>query len=469
MPGARIQLIANSEHELFLTSNPEVTFFKSVYLRHPNFAIETIKHEFSGCAHFGSSCYVTIPNSGNIDYISGMALSIHLGSLNNNNNDNNNTNNNSRNTDLNCFCNDYFNSLDQEENTIFSWVNGIGHAIIEEISIDIGSKFVETHYGEWFDIWTELTQNLDKRLGYNELVGKKDPAGYNIKSFTKSMDLIIPLNFWFCKNIGLSLPLSEIKPSNYIKINFKIRSFNKLWICNNKGVTPNVPEMSVSLLVDYIFLPGPDHVKLKFREKKVYRDKKGKKLEKAPRKFFLIDTLQKWKQSFSKNISGIANVDMQFNYLIKEIIWVIQRTDVLTRSNDDDEDFSYGNDIFNFSNSRNFSSSADMFISASLSLGNNLNTKRLEDMPAKYFRLLQPYKYHTKCPNNFIYVYSFAFSPEGHQPTGFCNNSSQKKMRLSLNMKKNLSSDFTVTVYAVAYQMLVLDKGDGSYYPMWAT
>ena len=42
-------------------------------------------------------------------------------------------------------------------------------------------------------------------------------------------------------------------------------------------------------------------------------------------------------------------------------------------------------------------------------------------------------------------------------------------MRLSLNMKKNLSSDFTVTVYAVAFQLLVLDKGEGSYYPMWAT
>ena len=80
--------------------------------------------------------------------------------------------------------------------------------------------------------------------------------------------------------------------------------------------------------------------------------KKGNKLEKAPRKFFLIDTLQVWKQSFSKNISGIANVDMQFNYLIKEIIWVIQRNDVLTRSNDDDEDFSYGNDTFNFSDSK---------------------------------------------------------------------------------------------------------------------
>ena len=86
--------------------------------------------------------------------------------------------------------------------------------------------------------------------------------------------------------------------------------------------------------------------------------------------------------------------------------------------------------------------------------------ERFKSMPAKYFRLFHPYKYHTRCPNNYVYCYSFALKPEEHQPTGTCNFSNFDNSILELDMrKKHNESDYLVKVYAVNYNLLVITKG----------
>ena len=40
--------------DMYLTGNPQITFFKSVYRRHTNFAIESIKNIFNGNTNFGN-------------------------------------------------------------------------------------------------------------------------------------------------------------------------------------------------------------------------------------------------------------------------------------------------------------------------------------------------------------------------------------------------------------------------------
>ena len=44
------------------------------------------------------------------------------------------------------------------------WVNAVGYALIEEVSIEIGSQDIDTMWGEWAFIWEELTQRPGSRI-----------------------------------------------------------------------------------------------------------------------------------------------------------------------------------------------------------------------------------------------------------------------------------------------------------------
>ena len=221
MTGGLIQLIANGEQDQFITGNPQITFFKCVYKRTTKFSIEVKTQNFMGNISFGSSNTCNITKDG--DLISDMSLHIKLGSLNSK------SKNNICIKDINlaCSCNKC------SKKTYFSWVNCIGHAIFEYIEIEIGGYLIDKQYGEWLEIWSELTQNYEKKMGYNELIGKKDLAGFNINSFNDELELIVPLNFWFCKNIGLAIPVIAIC-NHDIKINIKWRNFDQLWITTFK-------------------------------------------------------------------------------------------------------------------------------------------------------------------------------------------------------------------------------------------
>ena len=431
MGGGLIQLIAVGEQDQFLTGDPEITFFKSVYKRHSNFAMEVKSQIFSGGISFGSMNSCTISKDG--DLISDIAIRVKLGSLNEKNI------NNICVKDLNmkCPCNKC------NTKTIFSWVNSIGHALIEYVELEIGGYKIDKQYGEWFEIWSELTQNVEKRNAYNELIGKKDYSGYNINSFNGELDLLIPTNFWFCKNIGLSIPVIAIT-GHEIKLNIKWRPFDQLWISNKKNAEPLIPSFHAELYVDFIYLD--------LNERKKFSEKNH---------FYLIEQVQSNGDYYFHQNNKNPIIKLNFFHPVKEVVWAVQRSDVLIRSenDDDDEDFTYGNDWFNYSNTKNFSSAGivDIFDTAILQFNGN---DRMMPLPAKYFRLYQPYKYHTKCPNNFVYSYSFSFRPEDIQPTGTCNFSCFDSARLLLNMNnKEHKSDYIIKIYAINYNLLVVTKG----------
>jgi|SaaInlStandDraft_6_1057023.scaffolds.fasta_scaffold03798_2 hypothetical protein len=430
MGGGLIQLIAVGEQDQFLTGNPQITFFKSAYKRHSNFAMEVKNQIFSGGVSFGSLNSCVILKDG--DLMSDIILNVKLGSLNKK------SNNNVCVKDLNmkCPCNKC------NKTTYFSWVNSIGHALVEYVELEIGGYQIDKQYGEWFEIWSELTQNYEKRYGYNELIGKKEAAGFNVNSFDDSLDLLIPMNFWFCKNIGLAIPCIAIT-NHDIKFNVKWRPFDQLWISNNKNAEPIMPNFEASLLIDFIYLD--------LNERKKFSSKNH---------LYLIEQIQSNGDYYFSKSNKNPIIKLNFFHPVKEIVWAIQRADTLIRStSDDDDDFTFGNDWFNYSNTKNFSSAGvvDIFDTALLQFN---GTDRMTALPAKYFRLYQPYKYHTKCPNNFVYTYSFSLRPEEIQPSGTCNFSCFDNARLMLNMKnKEIKSDYIIKIYAINYNLLVITKG----------
>ena len=51
MGGGLMQLVAYGAQDVYLTGNPQITFFKVVYRRHTNFSMESIQQTLNGNAH----------------------------------------------------------------------------------------------------------------------------------------------------------------------------------------------------------------------------------------------------------------------------------------------------------------------------------------------------------------------------------------------------------------------------------
>jgi hypothetical protein len=434
MPGGLLQLIAKGPQDIFLIDNPEISFFKTVYKKHTPFAIET-KEQYFNNVFFGNKSVCNITKDG--DLISNMCAKISLPSLN--------TQNILKNTklcikdfDIDCFCEK---CSKKTPDTVFGWTNSIGHVLIEYVELEIGGYIVDKQYGEWFEIWAEISQTAEKKPGYCEMIGKRDPGSFKPSTFSDKLDIIVPLNFYFSRNIGLALPLVALY-KNEIYVNIKWRNFDDCWICNKANVKPTyTPNFTASLYVDFVFL-------------ELYERKKFA----SENHLYLIEQLQFNNiASFVKNTTS-PMVDLLFNHPVKEIAWVIQRNDIHKRSNDNDQDFTFGNDWFNYScfKSRIKNIIKDPFETAYLIFNGQ---ERSCPLSAIYYRLYQTYYYHTKTPSNYIYVQSFALKPEEHQPTGTCNMSVIDKVRLNIKMNSFIPSDFNIRVYAISYNFILIVDG----------
>jgi hypothetical protein len=184
-----MQLVAYGAQDVYLTGNPQITFWKVVYRRYTNFSIETIEHPLGGNPNFGRKATVTVIRNG--DLASRIFLMVQL---------------------------DTVNWLARRELAAdcklprFAWVRRLGHALIRFCNVEIGGSEIDKQYGTWLDIWYELTHDNDQDRGYNHMIGDVDeltrldePDGQgNIKDH---YTLYIPLQFWFCRNSGLALPL----------------------------------------------------------------------------------------------------------------------------------------------------------------------------------------------------------------------------------------------------------------------
>lgn len=437
MAGGLLQLLVRGPQDIFLIEDPEISFFKTVYKKHTAFAIET-KEQYFNSVNFGTKSTSLIAKDG--DLISNISVRISLPSLNANNVNLHNIKKHEcvKETDIGCFCEK---CSKKTTDTIFGWANSIGHLLIEYVELEIGGFIIDKRYGEWFEIWSEISQTAEKKPGYAEMVGKRDPVSFKPNTFSDSLELIVPLDFYFTKNIGLALPLVALY-KNEIYVNIKWRDFNDCWICNKSNSRPNIiPKFSALLYVDYVFL------ELWEREKFV-----------SENHLYLIEQVQFNNSIFTSKNSSTVLVDLNFSHPTKELIWVLQRTDVGDRSPDNDIDFSYGNDWFNYScfKSRLKNLIKDPFDSGYLLFNGQ---PRMNPLSSIYYRLYQTYQYHTKTPSNYIYVYSFAYKPEDYQPTGQCNMSALDKVKLNLKLAQNIKSDLYIKVYALSYNFVLIIDG----------
>jgi hypothetical protein len=436
MGGGLLQLVAYGAQDVYLTGNPQITFFKVVYRRHTNFSIESIRQSFNGKFNFDSR--VTCQISRNGDLVSKLLLEVVLPQL-------------------------QLSPKDIWNDTADRYVNYVGLRLIKSVELEIGGQRIDKQYSDWMYIWNELSLPIEKKTGYLTMIG----ADTDMTSF-KDTKLYIPFEFWFCRNIGLALPLIALQ-YHEVKINIEIESFKN---CTYKGTAYEVKNntdvtlkkiKNAYLYADYIFL---------------YNDERRRFAQLSHE--YLIEQLQ-----FSGDETIIKNqnksIQLTMNHPVKELIWTIKPdinkawynyTDEMLSSNlIFDSNLLYKTGYANaFNCNLNMGSNFDGItnqilgivpsgqnpvIEASLQLnGSDRFTPRSGD----YFSLVQQYQHHTNISeNNGINVYSFALKPEEHQPSGTLNMSRIDTARLVINSK----STGSLKVWGTNYNVLRILSGMG--------
>ena len=455
-----MQLVAYGAQDLYISGNPQITFFKVVYRRHTNFAMESIAQVFNGTADFGRKVTAAISRNG--DLIHKTYLRVVLP------------------------------SITVPAGSYFRWLNWVGHILIKSVEIEIGGQRIDKHYGDWIHIWNELTQTSGHQLGYANMVGHT-PALTQLHGGTSgttvpSQVLWIPLEFWWCRNPGLALPLIALQ-YHEVKINVEFNDIrNCYWSGSITAVTPkvmatdlsrvNVPSLSeAQLYVDYIYLDTDER----------------RRFAQAAHEY-LIEQLQ---FTGDESTSQTANkIKLNFNHPCKELIWVVQPDDNVSDSAPLGKQWFNYTDSYDplFTNKTNDTGDGPAGFSISewmpgdaaggtfTSLvpivrgGSNpisscklqLNGHdRFSDRDGSYFSLVQPYQHHENVPSQGINVYSFALKPEEHQPSGTCNMSRIDNAILNLTLTPTTvstgagSRSAKIRVYAVNYNVLRIMSGMG--------
>lgn len=382
MSGGLLQLVAYGSQDVYLSGNPEITFFKVVYRRHTNFAIESIEQTFNGTVDFGRRVSATLSRNG--DLIHKMYLELDIPAT--------------------------------TGGTGFAWVNYLGETIIKEVEISVGGTRIDRQYGQWLHIWGELTLSKGIEDTYKVMVGETS-ALTTPGATTPAAKLYVPLQFWFCRNAGLALPLIALQ-YHEVKIDVEFRPVSECYV-GTAGSTPVLT--NASLYCDYIFLDA---------------DERRQFAQNAHE--YLIEQLQfTGSEAFS---ASSVRQKLNFNHPCKEIVWVAQLDSVAA-----------ANGWVDFT-----SSGGDHLVDAKLLLNGQ---DRFSTRKAGYFNLVQPYQHHSRGPAVGIYSYSFAMNPEQHQPSGSVNMSRIDNSTLQLSFAT--SDPIKLYTYATNYNVFRVLSGMG--------
>jgi len=425
MGGGLMQLVAYGAQDIYLTGNPQITFFKVVYRRHTNFSMEAIQQTFNGTpAAAGSTMTATISRNG--DLVSRLWLDVKLDAS----------------------------DLAGANSTYMNWTNNTGHAFVKECEVEIGGQRIDRHYSQWLDVWNELTDHDEQEwIGLNKHAAKNAylKSGTDVTASAATMHnhrLYVPLQFWFCRNPGLALPLIALQ-YHEVKIKLVTRNVNAL-VNSNVGVSaPETNAPTVQLWADYIYLDTDE----RRRFAQVSHE-------------YLIEQVQR------ETGTAVTTQKLNFNHPVKALIWVIQATSASVEKtaiadaidatlNVNGTVATEGNDYFCYLSQNNNdeiidgASSDEGFATMKLQLNGH---DRFAVRNATYFRTCQPLQAGHKVPSKHVYSYSFALKPEEHQPSGTCNFSRIDNAQMVFT---GTATATTLSVYAVNYNVLRIMSGMG--------
>ena len=314
MGGGLMQLVAYGAQDVYLTGNPQITFWKVTYRRHTNFAMESIEQTFNGQADFGRRVTCTLARNGDLAYRT--YLQVTLPEINQH------------------MCN-------SNESVFARWLDFPGEQMIAQVEVEIGGQRIDRQYGDWMHIWNQLTLSKEQERGYYKMVGNTtqltyitDPEFANVdgpcasdaprqvcapRNALPETTLYVPFQFWYCRNPGLALPLIALQ-YHEVRINLDIRPIDEcLWAVTTlscgagASAAQNVKAsaaygqslVAASLYVDYVFLDTDER----------------RRMAQNPHEY-LIEQLQ---FTGDESVGSSSNkIKLNFNHPCKELVWVVQ-------------------------------------------------------------------------------------------------------------------------------------------------
>lgn len=491
MTGGLLQLAAYGIENMYITDNPQITFFKLVYRRHTNFATESIPQFFNIQGDFSNRVSCILSKNGDlINKIYVVVILPIIPTLSN--------------------------------NCVVRWVDNIGYILLKRVEIEIGGKVIDTHYSDWLYIWNELNK-INNQRGLDNMIGNIDEL-IKFENSKNSYRLYIPLQFWFCKNTSLSLPIialenSEIKiniefanlldcvivgPTHYIYIkdciclfkkyeliqinsdNLYIQYINfnnttmqlgfiktdstiilkpndiltgidsnyitsiydpssKLYLSlqiNNEilnftksnTIFRNIFNLSLNdvfLYVDYIYLDNMERVKFINTEHE-----------------YLIDICQFDNDKIVYQSNN--KIKVGYSHPVKEILIRAQFAYMINN---------YYKDFFNYTTSLNKNISRSLIKKMLIKL-NGFN--REIEFDKHFYTYVQSYQHHKSIAPLGLCLYSFSLYPFDSQPSGSCNFSKINDISIDITIEPiTYNKPVNIRVYVISYNILKISNGVG--------
>jgi len=411
MGGGLLQLVAYGAQDAYLTGNPQITFWKGLFKRHTNFAMEPFRINFTGQPQWGTKQTALVGRHADLLYSTYVELVLPGNATN-------------------------------QFNESTGGFNGFN--FIEYAELDVGGQIIDRQYGEFMNLWSYLTvadsgrgTSLSAMCGsVNNGGGPTNTCAPNGRALSPIVKYI-PLYFFFTRNPGAALPL--------IALQYHEVKINVLWnpatsIAADFRNASSLPQADqASLYIDYIYLDTEER----------------RRMAQASHEYLIEQT----QFNEDKSITGANNrIDLTFNHPVKELLWVVQPT-YFNDCRFASEANIYYLQPFNYVHQPVY----DQWLQIN-------GQDRLDRRYADYYSKVQPFQHHTgRMPvvDGGNFMYSFALRPEEHQPSGTCNFSRIDTATIVMNMNGNTAvnnvdtNNWDVRVWAINYNVFRVMSGMG--------
>ncbi len=410
MSSGRVQLASVGAQDVYLTGDPEFTFFLTVFKRHTKFASQAQEIVFKDVTFdFAKTSEAVLPRFG--DLIRAIYFKFDLPAL-------------------------PIRGPDVGQ----GYTDSVGNAIIERAELLIGGQVIEIITGEYIELRQDLYTRQSHLTSMEDLVGTYYTR-QGMGPATSDRTMIVPLPFYFHGNPALAIPQVALRFQE-VSIRLKLRPIKELIVSDPGGSSVadlynDLTLVNPSLIVDYVFLED--------REARFFSNKQLT----YPITQVQVSTAQ-LEVPGSTTSTSRESYKLGFVNPVKELFFVIQDNSTLETNS------ATGNDWFNFlktSDGGRQLQNLELFFNGDARITSSV----ADDL---YLRVVQPLDYHTKTPTRSFYIYSFALDPEEYQPTGQVNMSRINNVRLLLNLRSDTSgTQKTVKVYAHNYNIMKVQSG----------
>lgn len=441
MGGGLLQLVACGAQDAYLSGNPQITFWKGLFKRHTNFAMEPFRINFSGQPSWGTKQSAIVGRHADLLYSTYLEVVL-----------------------------PYYDNT--KTDTVFTWNNEqgrLGYNLIKYAELEIGGQLIDRLYGEWMFLWDSLTSDATTSLKLYQMVGGRfapgataltAPTGCSVAGGSSRPALpnvfYVPLAFFYTRNPGAALPLIALQ-YHEVKINI-------MW---------NQPKIIAGDFTKVNLMPAPTQAAIYIDY--IYLDTEERRRMAQESHEYLIEQTQ---YNEDVGISSYNNrIDLTFNHPVKELVWVVQPSSY-TDCKMATKEGGVGTRLAPFTYDKPAVYKQWLQINGQ---------DRMDYRYGDYFNKVQPFQHHTggfttvrdvqqgAGQPDFLadtinqqfgaYMYSFALKPEEHQPSGTCNFSRIDTATLVMEMSGAVAIDestdktLDVRVYAVNYNILRIMSG----------